>query len=131
MTDVAGDRTRGRWPVRLAVAAAVAVVILGLVQVAAVISDVLLVHEAARVGARVAATTSGTAPVIQAARQAAEELDQITVEVDPPIRRDGDLAHVKVSVDRRLGPVSHRLSASAVSRVEPAVGTTTTSQLWP
>ena len=31
MTDVAIDRTRGRWPVRLAVAAAVAVVILGAV----------------------------------------------------------------------------------------------------
>lgn len=109
----------------------VAVVILGLVQVSAVVADLLLVHEAARVGARVAATTSGTAPVIQAVRDAAAELEGISVEVDPPVRRDGDLVHVRVSVDRRLGPMSHRLAASAVSRVEPAVGTTDPRQLWP
>ncbi len=102
----------------------IALVLLALVQVAAVITDVLLVHEAARAGARAAATSTGTEPVVRAAHQAAPELDGLVVEVDPPVRRDGDLARVEVRVDRRLGPTTHTLRASAVIRVEPAVGTT-------
>lgn len=102
----------------------IAMLAIGLLQVAAIVSDVLLVHEAARAGARTAATTSGTAPVVQAARSAAPELDAMTVQVDPIVRRDGDIARVEVTIDRTLGPVSHTLRARSVVRVEPAVGTT-------
>jgi len=102
----------------------IAMLAVGLLQVAAIVSDVLLVHEAARAGARTAATTSGTAPVVQAARSAAPELDGLTVRVQPIVRRDGDIARVEVSVDRTLGPVTHTLRARSVVRVEPAVGTT-------
>lgn len=100
-----------------------AVLVVILLQLAVLIADVLLVHEAARAGARAAATTSSSAPVEQAVREAAPELDGLRVTVTPALRRDGDLARVEVSVRRTIGPVSHRLRASAVARVEPAVGT--------
>ena len=101
-----------------------AVLLVVLLQLAALVADVLLLHEAARAGARAAATTSGRAAVAQAAREAAPELDGLRVAVEPETRRDGDLAHVTVTVHRTVGPVSHRLRATAVARVEPAVGTT-------
>lgn len=84
--------------------------------------DVLLVHEAARAGARAAATSTGTAPVVAAARAAAPELD-IAVEVTPVTRRDGDVARVTVSVRRRIVGTAPTVRASAVARVEPGVGT--------
>lgn len=95
-----------------------------LLQVAVIISDVLLVHEAARAGARAAATTTGSSPVSTAARAAAPELEDLVVQVTPTVRRDGDLARVEVAVERSVGPASHTLRATAVARVEPAVGTT-------
>ncbi len=101
-----------------------ALMTVGLLQVAAVVSDVLLVHEAARAGARTAATTSGAGPVVQAANSAAPELDGMSVQVTPVVRRDGDIARVQVTVTRSIGPVSHTLRATSVARVEPAVGTT-------
>ena len=101
---------------------AIALLVVGVLGVAVVIRDVLLVHEGARVGVRTAATTSGTAPVAAAVRAAVPELD-VAVEVTPDVRRDGDLVTVEVTTDRRLGPVSHPISARAVARVEPAVGT--------
>jgi hypothetical protein len=101
-----------------------ALLVVGLLQVAAIVTDVLLVHEAARVGGRTAATTSGADPVVEAARAAAPELEGLSVRVQPVVRRDGDLARVEVSVVRRLGPASHTLRATSVVRVEPAVGTT-------
>lgn len=100
-----------------------ALLAVGLLQVAVVVSDVLLLHEAARAGARTAATTTGADPVVRAARAAAPELDGLVVDVRPVVRRDGDLAHVEVTLERRIGPMTHTLRARAVSRVEPAVGT--------
>lgn len=102
----------------------IALLVVGLVQVAAIVADVLLLHEAARAGARTAATTSGLEAVADAAHEAAPELEEMIVHVNPVVRRDGDVARVEVSVVRRLGPVAHTLRASAVVRVEPAVGTT-------
>jgi hypothetical protein len=99
-----------------------ALLMLSLFQVAAVLRDVLVLHEAARSGARVAATTSGVAPVVHAARAAAPELE-IAVEVTPPTRRAGDQVIVVVHAQRPLGPLNHRFRARAVARVEPAVGT--------
>jgi hypothetical protein len=99
-----------------------ALLIMGLIETAVVLRDVLITHEAARAGARAAATTSGSAPVTAAARAAAPELT-IEVEVTPGVRRDGDMATVVVTTRRRIGPVTHAVQARAVARVEPAVGT--------
>lgn len=101
-----------------------ALMTVGLLQVAAIVSDVLLVHEAARAGARTAATTSGAGPVVEAANSAAPELEGMTVQVTPVVRRDGDIARVEVTLTRSIGPVDHTLKATSVVRVEPAVGTT-------
>jgi hypothetical protein len=100
----------------------VALLVIGLLGAVGIVRDVLVLHEAARAGARAAATTTGHEPVTRAARDAAPELPDLRVVVTPSTRRDGDLARVQVEVERRLGPVSHRLRASTVARVEPAVG---------
>lgn len=107
-----------------------ALLMLALFETAGVMRDVLLVHEAARAGARTAATTTGTPPVADAARRAAEELD-LRVSVDPVARGDGDLVTVVVTTQRRVGPVTHTVSARAVARVEPAVGTTVRGSVPP
>ena len=100
-----------------------ALLVLGLLETAGVLRDVLLAHEAARAAARTAATTSGDSAVISAAREAAPELE-LRVDVSPTVRRDGDLAVVEVRAERRIGPVTHTIRARAIARVEPAVGTT-------
>ena len=94
--------------------------VIGLLSVVGLVRDVLLLHEAARAGVRMAATTTGEAPVVTAARMAAPEL-QVVVRVDPVHRSDGDLVTVRVSAIRTIGPVHHQLSARAVGRVEPVV----------
>ncbi len=99
----------------------VALLVLGLLQVAAFGRDLLVLHEAARVGARVAATTSGTAAPERAARAAAPELFELFVEVIPAVRADGDLVVVTVRAERRIGPMSRTLRAEAIARVEPVV----------
>lgn len=100
----------------------VAVLIVGLIQVAAVGRDVLVLHEAARAGVRAAATSTGATAPDRAARAAAPELPQVRVEVDPVVREVGMLVIVRVSAERRLGPVVRTLRASAVAQVEPIVG---------
>ncbi len=100
---------------------ALALLVVGLLMAVGLVRDVLLLHEAARAGARTAATTTGAEPVLTAARAAAPELE-MTVSVQPVARRDGDLARVEVRAARTIGPVRHALSARAVARVEPAVG---------
>jgi hypothetical protein len=100
-----------------------ALLVTGLLGSVSIARDVLILHEAARVGARAAATSTGTDAVVRAAREAAPELPDLRVTVSPANRRDGDLARVRVEVDRRLGPVTHRLRAASVAWVEPAVGT--------
>lgn len=100
---------------------ALALLVVGLFSAVGLVRDVLLLHEAARAGARVAATTTGTAPVRTAATEAAPEL-ALQVTVQPVQRRDGDLARVEVRATRTIGPVQHALRARAVARVEPSVG---------
>jgi Flp pilus assembly protein TadG len=99
-----------------------ALLILSLLEVGGLVRDVLVAHEAARAGARAAATTTGSAPVVAAARAAAPEID-VRVEVVPVTRRDGDLARVTVVVQRRFAGTSVPIRATALARVEPAVGT--------
>ncbi|MEX2550910.1 MAG: hypothetical protein WD638_11850 [Nitriliruptoraceae bacterium] len=97
-----------------------ALLVVGLLETVGLVRDVLLVQEAARMGARTAATTTGVDPVVTAAREAAPELD-LDVEVTPSARGDGDLAVVHTRTTRTIGPVRHELSARAVVRVEPSV----------
>jgi Flp pilus assembly protein TadG len=99
-----------------------ALLVLGVLEVAAVTRDVLVVHEAARAGARAAATSTGTATVVRAARDASPEV-AVDVLVDPVTRRDGDLVRVTTSARRRVLGVPTTVRATAVARVEPAVGT--------
>ena len=99
----------------------IALLVLGLLQVAAFGRDLLMLHEAARVGARVAATTSGTSAPERAARAAAPELVGLIVEVIPAVRADGDLVVVTVRAERSMGPVTRTLTAEALARVEPIV----------
>lgn len=99
----------------------IALLIIGVLQVAALGRDLLVLHEAARVGARVAATTTGTSAPERAARAAAPELRGLVVDVAPAVRRDGDLVVVVVSAEHRLGPVTRTLEARAIARVEPVV----------
>ncbi|TVP66524.1 MAG: hypothetical protein EA340_11580, partial [Nitriliruptor sp.] len=100
---------------------ALALLVVGLLLALGLVRDVLLLHEAARAGVRAAVVSSGADGVATAARQAAPELD-LTVQVHPVVRHDGDLVTVRVHTTRTIGPVDHRLSARAVGRVEPAVG---------
>jgi len=97
-----------------------ALLALGLLEVVGVARDVLMLHEAARAGARAAATTTGVGPVESAVREAVPEVP-LQVRVSPESRRDGDLVRVEVGLDRQVGPVTHRLRARAVARVEPTV----------
>jgi hypothetical protein len=100
----------------------IALLVIGLIQVAALGRDLLVLHEAARVGARVAATTSGASAPERAARAAAPELVGLTVAVTPAVRSDGDLVLVEVSAEHRLGPVVRTIQARSIARVEPGVG---------
>ena len=100
----------------------VALLIVGMVQVAALGRDLLVLHEAARIGARVAATTTGASAPERAARAAAPELRGLVVEVAPTVRSDGDLVVVVVRAAHQLGPVVRTLEARAIARVEPVVG---------
>lgn len=100
----------------------IALLIVGIIQVAALGRDLLVLLEAARVGARVAATTTGVFAPERAARAAAPELRGLVIEVAPAVRSDGDLVVVIVRAEHRLGPTVRTLEARAVSRVEPVVG---------
>jgi hypothetical protein len=100
---------------------ALALLVVGLLLALGLVRDVLLLHEAARVGVRTAVTTNGAEAAVAAARSAAPELE-LTVHVNPVVRSDGDLVTVRVHATRTIGPVVHRLSARAVGRVEPVVG---------
>lgn len=99
-----------------------ALLALGLLNTVAVLRDVLLLHEAARVGARIAATTADNQVVANAARDAVPELAGVRLAVTPRQRGSGDVITVSTSVARRVGPTSLLLRATAHARVEPSVG---------
>jgi hypothetical protein len=90
---------------------------------ALLVRDVLVLQEAARVGARVASTTEGDQAVRWAVQDAAPELrdGDLTVRVSPPTRQPGHQVQVEVSAERRYGPLTRRLRASSTARVEPIV----------
>lgn len=97
-----------------------ALTVAGLLEVGAVVRDALLLHDAARTGVRAAATSSGDAHVRRAVTTVVADRS-VTVAVTPHDRADGDLVRVRVGLDRPLGPVTHRLEATAVARTEPIV----------
>lgn len=98
-----------------------ALAVLAALQSLALVRDVLLAHEAARAGARAAATTLTTAPVRAAAGSAADGRP-VRVTVSPARRRPGDLARVDVAIDHRIGSQVLRIRAGAAARVEPGAG---------
>lgn len=83
--------------------------------------DLLLVQEAARAGARVAATTTSDGAVARAVRASADGLP-VQVSVTPTGRRAGDIARVQVRWQARIGPLRRLVTGQAVARVEPGVG---------
>lgn len=99
----------------------VALVLVVLLGVLGVARDVLLVHEAARAAARAAATSAGVEPVRDAVAESGGRRG-IEVRVDPPRRGAGDLVRVVTSVTTEAGPFRREVHATAVSRVEPGVG---------
>lgn len=98
-----------------------ALLLVALFQAAVVVRDVLLLHEAARVGARAAATEPDVNAVVAAARAAVPELD-VQVTLDPSHRQAGQRVTVTVRATRQIGPVRHQLRADAVAVVEPILG---------
>lgn len=100
----------------------IALLALGLLNTVTVLRDVLLLHEAARVGARVAATSTDNRVVADAAMAAAPELAGIELSVTPPSWAPGDVVTVRVSATRRVGPTSLLLRATAHARAEPTLG---------
>ncbi|MBS3941739.1 MAG: hypothetical protein KG028_12345 [Actinobacteria bacterium] len=100
----------------------IALLALGLLNTVTVLRDVLLLHEAARVGARVAATSTDRSVVANAARAAAPELAGIELTVTPPSWEPGDVVTVRVSATRRVGSTSLALRATAHARAEPTLG---------
>jgi hypothetical protein len=86
------------------------------------VRDVLVLQEAARVGARTASTTAGQQAVHAAVHDAAPELGGgLSVAVAPMARRPGDHVEVVVTTTRSYGPLSHRLVARSTARVEPVL----------
>lgn len=82
--------------------------------------DALLVQDAARRGARVAATTLDDGAVVTAVREALDGRTA-TVTVRPSTRRAGDLVRVTVTLQSQVIPRAGSLTATAVTAVEPGV----------
>lgn len=98
-----------------------ALLVSGLLLIGAVLRDVLVLEEAARVAARTAAVTADDGTVVAVARDAAPELDQLTVHVRPPDRRAGQQVTVTASTTVRYGPVRRELTARSSTVVEAVV----------
>jgi hypothetical protein len=104
----------------LPVLASLLLLVLG---VGALVRDVLVLQESARVGARVASTTGGDLAARWAVQDAAPELADgpFTVRITPALRQAGDQVQVEVSAERRYGPFARQLRARSTARVEPIV----------
>ncbi|MDX1658270.1 MAG: TadE family type IV pilus minor pilin [Nitriliruptorales bacterium] len=83
--------------------------------------DVLLAHEAARAGARAAATSTSNAAVDRAVTAAIGDR-AAGVTIQPAGRSAGDTVTVEVVLDTHLGPKRFEVRATAATRVEPGVG---------
>ena len=83
--------------------------------------DVLIAHDAARAGARVAATTVDHGDVVAAVAAAADGHD-VQVSVVPRSRHEGELVRVEVTMRSTAGLRARTVRATAVAYVEPGVG---------
>ncbi len=83
--------------------------------------DALLVQDAARRGARVAATSLDDGAVSAAVRDAVDGRP-VAVTVRPSARRAGDVVRVTVTMQSRGVPRAAPLTATAVTAVEPGIG---------
>lgn len=120
----AGGRGREGGSVTLETAVAlplVAVVLLGVLQLAGVLRDQLLVQEAARVGLRVATTTVTVPPVVDAVTGSVGTRT-VTTRVTPRQRRPGDTVEVVVRLQGTVGPLRYTTTGRAGGRVEPGAG---------
>lgn len=106
------------WALTLPVTVALVTVLL---TAGLLLRDVLVLQEAARVGARTAATTSADGEVRAATRAAAPELERVVVEI---VRGE---RHVEVvaSTTSGHGPLRRDLTTRSVAAQEPIVGATT------
>lgn len=104
----------------------VALCAFALLQLVTVGRDAVTVQEAARVGARVAATTHDDGRVRHAVREVLGPYRgaRATITVQPPDRRSGDTVTVEVSFPSRFGPFEPVVGGRAVSRGEPILGRT-------
>ena len=98
-----------------------ALLVVGVLAIGGIVRDVMVLQEAARVGARVASVTPGSALATAAARQAAPEVDGVTVTITPSARRTGDDVQVVLRATRTYGPLSVPVTARSTARTEPIV----------
>lgn len=89
--------------------------------VGVVVRDLLVLQEAARVGARVASVTPDREAAVRAARAAAPELDDVHVMVLPATRVPGDPVWVETRTTRSIGPIQYPLRARSTARTEPGM----------
>ncbi|MEX2324929.1 MAG: hypothetical protein WD576_04200 [Nitriliruptoraceae bacterium] len=99
----------------------VAVIVAALVAVAGIITDLVILHDGARTGARAAATTTSQRVVVDAVEAALPEFAHVAVNVSPQHRSPGTPVTVEVAATRSLGPVEHTLTARASAITEPVI----------
>jgi Flp pilus assembly protein TadG len=97
----------------------VALCLLALLEGVGLLRDALLVQDAARLGARVAATTGDDGAVVAAVRDLLGADRDVTVAVTPTPRRTGDTITVSVVLTARFGPARPAVHGRAVTRGEP------------
>ena len=83
--------------------------------------DALVAQDAARAGARSAATTTSDDAVVEVVR-AAVDGRAVDVVVTPSLRRSGQLVSVAVTLTSRAGLGTTTVTVRAVAVVEPGVG---------
>lgn len=97
----------------------VAVVAMGLLQVLGVARDALLAQDLARLGVRVAATTTSDAAVREAIVDAAGAEVTTHVRIAPPVRRRGTAVVVEVELRRPGRVLDAAVTGRAVAHGEP------------
>lgn len=100
----------------------VALLAFAFLQLVGVSRDALLAQDLARVGARVAATSTSDRDVEQAIRAAAGRDLETEIRVTPATRRHGSTITVEVVVRRPARPFPYAVRGRAVAHGEPLLG---------
>ncbi|MCA1713463.1 MAG: pilus assembly protein [Actinobacteria bacterium] len=118
----AAPRDGGSLSLEFALVVPVVFVLVMLVFHAAVYArDGLVAQDAARAGARAAATTTSDEAVVAIVEEAVDGRP-VDVVITPRARRPGQLVTVAVTLTSRAGMGTQQVSARAVAVVEPGVG---------